>query len=678
MNIGTLQSQLDSLGVSLVFDDDTSLPGYTRQLQTQLKIERQYRAALYVHHLHATQTFLTKTLADPPGRGLGSAAYPFVKPALAQGSLLNDLAGSLDEWICSAVNQEMAATGATTYEGWFDTDVFAGTHTYKDNVTAFFNKYPLTRIALDRIAENFQRNLKKACQRIIDDRKAITELFSDKYPRLTLDALREISSTGSDFHKGGQQVLILTFDTRSFSGFALKTSTLKLVYKPADVEIDCLIMGDSAAVNRARASPDFPPFMERSLVEIFNAEVRASRVAGLEELPSYRILPRTTTSGRGAPAGLVQDAYGYIEHLGYALTGMGWHFFNYYPLGASDYLIFPGQAKDPIVNKFYRQCGQLLALAVTFSLTDLHCENVRVTGYQPHLIDLEACLTRPCNVAGTLLLDPENGGFKVERLQGHKRLWGVASGSPPHIGLCYPIKLFQNRLWEQHPNREAVPIHPALLAGLKNGMNTLRAIQRDRGFKAWFKRCDNVLVRVLPVGTQTWKEARQEVYAPDGPRPAVLDSRVNTVMRNKLTDVFAEYRRDRTTDPDVDPYFVAMTAPQAATDIKNFDIPVFYHRIGSMDLLDSMGEVVSVPFQVTVNNNQPPPPTVQQSTNPRRLIYFAASPACVKQVEALDDTNKFEARVEALMEEVTTMTGLTLPKDNKNTPMVSNKRGALA
>ncbi|WP_327368219.1 hypothetical protein [Streptomyces sp. NBC_01217] len=37
MDIGTLQNQLARLGVSLVFDDDTSLPGYTAQLQAELQ-----------------------------------------------------------------------------------------------------------------------------------------------------------------------------------------------------------------------------------------------------------------------------------------------------------------------------------------------------------------------------------------------------------------------------------------------------------------------------------------------------------------------------------------------------------------------------------------------------------------------------------------------------------------
>ncbi|MFF0065664.1 DUF4135 domain-containing protein [Streptomyces sp. NPDC005279] len=647
MDIGTLQSQLATLGVSLVFDDDASLPGYTAQLQTELQTQRQYRAALYVDHLVDTRTFLTTTLAGATPGGLGPG-YPFVQQALAQGSLLNGLAASLDEWLCPAVEDAINAAMAvgppnapTTYQGWFDTDVFdPDDTTYTANVAEFFTRYPFTHQALTQIAQNFRNNIATACQRIIDDRRAITALFSDRYDGLTLSALSDLSSTGSDFHKGGQQVLVLTFTAQSFLRYARTTSTLKLIYKPADLEVDCLITGESAAVNRATGNPDF---LQHSLVEIFNAQVAADPTSGARQLPTYRILPRNPTSGSTATPVPVRNAYGYIEFLGYSLTGMTWGVFNFYPLGASDYAILRGQNEALIIETFYRQAGQLLALAVTFSITDLHIENVLVTGYQPHLIDLEVSLTEAVTqIAGTQLFF-NNLGDRIGGIDGEKRLTGAfvhvfkpvnrKPPQPPQVLLSntYFPKWYQNRLYTMHPARKIVPVNESwLLQGLEQGMGVLQAVQRAGGFADWFGRCTNVLVRVLPLATQDWNYVRGKIY--NQPEQTTdLATAVNAVMLGKLTDQFTEYQqnlqnRQNQQDPAPEPDFLAAAAPQATTDLKNFDIPVFYHRIGTSDLLDSTGTVVQVPVRVTVLNDDNPPTSVQADTNVGRTTYYVEPP----------------------------------------------------
>ena len=63
--------------------------------------------------------------------------------------------------------------------------------------------------------------------------------------------LKKIKTTGNDFHKGGKQVLILTFQLAGpAAGGAGKPELGRVVYKPSAVEIDCRIVGDSATVNK--------------------------------------------------------------------------------------------------------------------------------------------------------------------------------------------------------------------------------------------------------------------------------------------------------------------------------------------------------------------------------------------------------------------------------------------
>lgn len=639
VDIGGVRGRLAALGVTLSYDDDPTA------LAAQLQAERQYRAALYIQHLDAAQTFLTQTLAGPGPAGLGND-YPFVAQALAAGSLLDGLAKSLDHWICPAVEDAMDRSMAvgppnapTTYTGWFDDDVFDPHNaTYQNNVTNFFASYPITANALTQIAANFQNNLETACRRIIADKAAITALFSDRYFGLTLSALTAITSTGSDFHKGGQQVLILTFATRSFGGFAPFTSTLQLVYKPADLELDCLVAGESAAVNRATGAV----FMQNSLVEIVNTVAQANPAAGLEQLPTYRILPRNPTSALPAPTPVVplpvRQAYGYIEYLGYSLTGLTFGAFNYYPLGASDYLIFQSDDADTIVESFYHQVGQFLALAVTFSLQDLHVENVRTTTYRPHLIDLEICLTTAvANITQTLLfftlLGSDTGGINGSSRDNEDFVWTFTQrmvGNRPRydLGQQFVRKWYQNRLWALRPNKRLVRVNAFwLLQGLQNGMNVLRAAQNAGAFAPWFARLANVLVRVVPFATSDWNTVRDHIYVDaislNNPPVALAPTITEELLRTRTTQ-FNQYQAN----PTPEPKFVALVSPQSATDLTNFDIPVFYHRVGSTDLLDSTGQVIPVPAQVSVynaQNNQ-----VQANTNVGRATYFAAPPTAAR------------------------------------------------
>lgn len=642
MNLQQLQAELDRLGIT--FHSDSDPPN----LAAGLRLQRQYRASIYLAELQAAETDFWLNFNAPAPGGVGLAAYDFAEDALRSAELLNSLALSLDYWVCPAVEGQIQANNyhsLADYQNYFNTNILNAN--YAANVTAFRNNYPITDNALIQIAANFRANIKEACGRVWGDVGAIQNLFIDLYPGLTLNSLKAISSTGSDFHKGGRQVLILTFGTSWWWGPGQMLpwwSDLKVVYKPTDLEIDCLLVGNTNAVNAAVAPA--PAFMVNSLVEIFNNRAAANPPANFEPLPTYRILPRNPTSNMPIPpAGLpIRAAYGYMEYLGYDLTGLPLPLSNYYLTGESDYLIYQTQDEAQIVPRFYRQMGEWLALATMFAITDMHMENVRVTKYQPRLIDLEISLTKVFNFDVS-----ETTMFKVTMGTTLGGINGLINGEAEFYRLVrinngfleigrVPIpKKFQNRLWAMRPSERFVEVNPfLLLQGLRNGMRVIRNGELNNDFAAWFNRLTNtnVLVRVLPYGTTVWQTLHRSIYQTQveiAPGRLLVPTIIQQ-MQNQLNQDFPNYV------PPGLPTFVAMipgtalALSPAATDLQNFDIPAFYHRIGTTDILDSNGRVLAVPNQVTVGGNL-------VNTNVGRAMYFAVSPTTanveVAQVQAI-------------------------------------------
>jgi hypothetical protein len=629
MNLAQLQAELNRLGITFQSDSDPA------NIAADLHLQRQYRASIYLAELQAAETDFWTNFNTPVPGGLGPA-YAFAQSALRSGELLNSLALVLDYWVCPAVEGQFQVNNYTTladYSNYFTANILNAN--YAANVVLFRNNYPITDNALTQIAANFRNNIKEACARAYTDRTAIQNLFIDLYPGLTLNSLKAVTSTGSDFHKGGRQVAVLTFGTFWWWGNIPWWLDLKVVYKPTDLEIDCLLVGNSAAVNAAVAPA--PAFMANSLVEIFNNRAAAAPPANFEPLPSYRILPRFPTSNMAIPpAGLpIRASYGYMEYLGYHLTGIPIPFSNYYLTGESDYLIYQTDDEAQIVPRFYRQMGEWLAFATMFAITDMHMENVRVTKYQPRLIDLEISLTKVFNLDVTettmfkTTLGVTLGGINgVTNTQAEFLRQARINNGFLEIGRVPVSKEFQNRLWAMRPAERVVAVNSfLLLQGLRNGMTVIRNGQQNGDFTAWFNRLTNtnVLVRVLPYGTSAWETIRRVVYqdAVENAPGAPLRATIVQNMQNQLNMDFPNY-----VAPGL-PTFVTMipmtgvpaVPGPALTDLEHFDIPAFYHRIGTTDILGSNGQVVPIAGVVTINGAP-----VNVGVVVGRGNYYAASP----------------------------------------------------
>jgi hypothetical protein len=422
------------------------------QLQTQLNQldvtpPDILRASLYFDRLTDTQDFLRNQMANPDPGGLGNN-YAFVREAVRSNSLLNELAEILDWFVSPAIKADLkhahqirsdAQESGWTYRDYFENTILnANAQIYQNNIQGFFGRYPITSEAMQRLTQNFQQNILQACQRIIQDRGDIERLFSDLYIDLSLDYLSKIKSTGSDFHKGGKQVLILTFSKTSYvvtqdGDLAPVPGELKLVYKPSDLEADCMLAGNSAAVNRVDPAFD----MVNSLVEIFNNLVENDQQNNPNtpavKLPTYRILPKNPTSRHQGDYPLpIRDAYGYIEYLSHDLSWTAIEFFGYFPFATSDWLIFRSENERPIIEKFYRQLGQWIALACSFSILDLHCENIRCHQYEAYPIDMEVSLTQSVeSVTSTALLGSSVGGINGLNVEGSEFVWVVKEENNP-------------------------------------------------------------------------------------------------------------------------------------------------------------------------------------------------------------------------------------------------------
>jgi hypothetical protein len=615
------------------------------------------RASLYLAQLRATQTFFATTMQQNAPLGVGNN-YSFVKAAVTSASLLTELAATLDLYVGPAVDRDMQLAfqnNPFTYQQYFNQRILDPNDlTYAANVQAFMLRFPITAAALRTITTNFQQNILQACGRIILDQRAITDLFKDKYDFLTITGLKSIKSTGSDSHKGGKQVLILTFSIIYFGEKFPISTQLKLIYKPSDLEVDCLLIGNSAITRRA--DPNFN--ITASLTEIVNGLITQERQGNpnstLELLPTYRILPRNYTSQQVMPTVYplpIDNAYGYIEFLEYEAT-LGINIRNYYPFGASDFLIFPRQDEAPIITKFYRQTGQWLALACTFSLQDLHLQNVRAREYMSYLIDLEICLVKPVDNATATSLLGLYGGITDETVGAEDYVWGVqARGQDPNqveLFQQFVPKTYQNRLYALRPTKKIVPPNVYyIVRGYNRMMEILQTGVRNNSFNNWFTRLNGVLVRYTPYATSVFKSVSDIIYQMPSTNNfgAQLLLTIQTTLDNQIDVRLQDYQQTPTAQPD----FLAFQNAVSGADYQNVDIPVFYHRIGTLDLVDSQGRLVPVPAQITVNG-------IVTNTNIGRNTFFAVPPTAANivqaQLQVLNNQTTFNQRALTLRQTI--------------------------
>jgi hypothetical protein len=464
----------------------------------------------------------------------------------------------------------------------------------------------------------------------------------------------EIKTTGNDFHKGGKQVLILTFSLVDAHG---DRGRGRVVYKPSAVEIDCRIVGDSAVVNGIRPKGTLPGSVEytqpASLTEIINQRNPPRRRGGFTSrpLPTYVVLPYDGHD--------VAEAYGYIQFLSHepAIEAEGL-VPEQVEAAVGRAVLAAQQQRDVVTGSdwivrdpkdgqvFCYQLGALMAMALSVSLCDLHVQNGIVHARLPHLIDLEEALKQPMTkVTETLLsrlalecADPKGKELKIFQ-EGTSELaagWVDPSMAPAtctlyeyraagpaivRVGLAGP---------EGQANREA------LVRGLTDVVDVLASADGNRAVKDWVRGLDRTLARFVPWGTANYLFRARMLYQdycensidslaqPGGYK--AFQNRGDRFYVNNVHDRYADWRaRAGAMDPGgrpewVTPFFAVEHPDHAWKDYLNGDVPSFYHVLGSDDLLNARGGVVDVGaamrWQDDAANIDPPDPATVNPADP--------------------------------------------------------------
>ncbi|MEO0377929.1 MAG: DUF4135 domain-containing protein, partial [Cyanobacteria bacterium P01_A01_bin.17] len=430
--------------------------------------------------------------------------------------------------------------------------------------------------------------------------------------------LDAIATTGSDYHKGGKQVLILTFTLAN-------NTTQKLVYKPSDVEIDLRLVGDTAAV-RNHLEPGLQ--ITHSFSELINSAVDPNRAE--LHLPTYKILPRRSGSLLQANANGVlpiQESYGYVEfltHLPYIdnndfseaglLQGVRQQPQN--ALQNADWIT----QDDNEARNYWRILGKLLAMLTLCGCTDIHIQNFIVHARKPYVIDLEEAFkkrhityedTYLDNRALSTLRDP---GSKEPSVDGDKTL---------------RVKLRYKFLNEEHSFNQLVLLqaqNPTLtkrehyIQDLARGfIQTIHAF-RNQAFNqqmvGWLTEAQDTVVRYVPIATVDLANQVRGLFKPEYlvndavpnnvqaylnftgwylyDRPKHRDD-TRILMKLFMSQINFYNAKVRASDNDADkawlatPRFAIYHPDHNYHDFFNLDVPSYYHRLSSPHLLNSRG-----------------------------------------------------------------------------------------
>lgn len=529
-------------------------------------------------------------------------------------------------------------------------DGFESDSKLPSGMTLFFTRNPLAQALLDRITNNFLENLLTSIRRIATDKAAIEACF---LKGARIHAITRVRSTGSDFHKGGQQVLI--FDLAYIDGRGSKRK-LRLVYKPSDVELDYRMVGRNqpeflAFLEKNRSKPGFP-IGHKSLYETLNDKVfrtvnqsiaqqlsknyggDAAQLEAALELPTYTILPRNPGSRLTVKEGNdgIRSSYGYIEYLEHnpENTPSIPPGTNANPSELAAWIVERyGNASDRKLSQLdwitsslveslicYRLWGRIIAIATVFQQTDLHHQNLRLRGRRPHVIDLENALVKtisgpnatgiPFNFelqqSGQIEFEPAYQSGPVPqidpspltRTQVSKKQWSNSVLWLLGPGGCGSV-VAEPVVSRIAPGPTANPaIARQLAEGLAEALRLMAQPACRQSITDWV--ADVALGKVV---VRNVVEATSELTA--AVAGFVRSCADNRFQREEATlAAYCERRRktgfttwENSGSDRQNPFFALNNSQWHGADFRNLDIPSYYQQVQSNDLLSSEGDTVT-------------------------------------------------------------------------------------
>nr|HAT8714521.1 DUF4135 domain-containing protein [Legionella jordanis] len=350
--------------------------------------------------------------------------------------------------------------------------------------------------------------------------------------------LRRIISSGSDFHKHGQQVLILEFTDG-------KNGLRKVIYKPSPVTADAMLFGDLQRLSKI--DPAFTG--EASFIELVNLNVLPSVKQPIAKpLPTYLIIPRIDDDKDS-----LANHYGYIEYLSHSPSDPT----EYEDLlltrikkarpsemendafrdditallettkekflalackhAACDFLV----KGDSDRKQYSYDCGMLLAVMTLTGLSDSHLENIIIHELRPMLIDGEACFCQRVSPTPQdfSAFDAVSGSMNALSTANEDFYFLFDITGIQKISISKGAK---NVLYEIDENGEVVACQPdkeLLKEGYRDGLELMA--KHGQAFLAWFEQPHvmHMMIRVIPQKTSAFaseiEKMKREKYSYD-------------------------------------------------------------------------------------------------------------------------------------------------------------------
>lgn len=473
-----------------------------------------------------------------------------------------------------------------------------------------------------RSTQNFLDYVKSISDNVHDDWFAIQAVF---FPGQEIQKLLDIKFTSSDSHKKNKHVVFLTFETkppaivgrsiqRKLKNVIRTTSQKKVVYKPSNLALDWLMLANTAlvrqrlnAANLAAFVNDLPQAPATSLFEVlatragthnWNANNPHRRVT----FPTYLILPRKSTGGNDNDT--INNSYAYIQMLTYnprpkklsagsTSAGfrkeLGWGKYagtlsrgfsvDLNSMAPADWdWIVHSNAPDAI-RDYWALFGWVSVIGMILGMGDVHQENIIVHRKMPHLIDVELSFRGwTATVDDTQIGNLLNNATPAENMS---TLMCAVNGTQ----LQYTTNMAAN---------------PFVKAGITAALDLLTQDANWRGdLQTWLNdnALDNVLCRYTTRPTKNYYDILQAFFTRcHEPNPANAGEKEALIANYKLVDTQGFYKGVPYDIPSSNNQnnYPLCAADHDPTDLLNGDIPIYYRKLSSIDILNARGQAVAV------------------------------------------------------------------------------------
>jgi|GEM_PF-6235555 len=534
---------------------------------------------------------------------------------LSPEDILNNYTEVFDYVLVGAINQEM---GKPEYSEIKTFDVLVQSMMQRDSnfPRAFYDRYPAISNMVENITVNGIANIQKIALRVRTDFNDINRMFGNNQ----LKRLKSIKSSGNDLHKGGQQVMFLTFET-------LHGTPVKVVYKPSDLEFDCRFLGDTQALNAVN-----PSFFDgtMSLYDMMNEAITSTpAMQSYKTMATYKILPKNEGSKLLSSNGKrsIRNSYGYIEFLTSDVDreekGTLTKLFYYVSrrdmqsLAAySDYNIRTSEDADRIKNDFYNQIGKMTFLALLFSMTDAHVENLLVHNRTPYFIDLENSIFKIVDfdflgLSRTLMLDSSFGSVAsyILTLETRMEIYLEDSNAKEQINVLNKRENLKGEYYRNRLFSDGKLINPrdhtaAIKEGVTQAVQIIKKLYTDNSLLGWISKLRATIVRHVIQPTNIYINFRSAFT--DLNSTFVNRDQHKSILYHKCLEEFKIFTQSANSENGF--MFMGFFPENVLDDFLDGDIPIFYSPVSENILLDSRGEVVKLPDSIinfTDSNNRP-------------------------------------------------------------------------